>query len=77
MPERPDSKRAKVMVNIIIFKLEHAPKSSGEFLKQNLLDLTLQISDSVGLRWNLINCIVNKLSFDTHAGSLKSQLENH
>lgn len=77
MSERPDSKRAKVMVNMIILKFQHAPKSSGEFLKHNLLDLTLQISDSVGLRWNLINCIVNKLSFDTDAGSLKSQLENH
>jgi len=55
------------MVNVIILKLEPAPKSSGKFLKQNFLDLTtLQISDSVGW-WNLINCIVNKLSGDTNA----------
>lgn len=63
------------MVNTIILKLEPVAESPRGFLNYNLLDLTLQISDSVGLSWDLIKCITNKFSGDTDAAGLKSQVE--
>ena len=65
------------MVNTTVLKLECASESPGGFFKHNLLNLTLQISDSIGLRWNPINSIANKFSADTDVAGLKSQVENH
>lgn len=65
------------LVHTAVPRLEGASESSGGVFKHNLLNLTPKISDSIGLRWDLIDCTASKFSGDADAAGLESPVENH
>lgn len=60
----------------MLLRLEHASETTRGLGKSQIAKLLPRHFDSVGLGWDLRNCISNKYSGDTGAPGLETNFEN-